>query len=161
MFRRCFEADYGIVVVAQAKTLKWIYPFLVYCFMFDTVGMLACYSVKSLKSHFAPIKALAHAPLARTHARARASSTHARARASSGVIIEFKLHVYGKRQTSDSSWEVFKTENEQIKTAQNNFYGWKITVREITTLGVEIINSKRQVKRKLGHAVQIRVCRWT
>ena len=34
-------------------------------------------------------------------------------------------------------------------------------LREITNLGVEIINSKRQVKRKLGHAVQIRVCRLT
>ena len=31
----------------------------------------------------------------------------------------------GKRQTTDSSWEFLKiwTENEQIKTAQNNSYG--------------------------------------
>ena len=36
---------------------------------------------------------------------------------------EFKLHVYGKLQTSDSSWEVLKIENEQVKTAQNNSYG--------------------------------------
>ena len=36
---------------------------------------------------------------------------------------EFKLHVYGKRQTSDSSWKFFKIENEQIKTVQNNSYG--------------------------------------
>ena len=28
-------------------------------------------------------------------------------------------------------------------------------------LGVEIINSKRQVTRKLGHVVEIRVCRLT
>ena len=28
---------------------------------------------------------------------------------------------------------------------------------ETTNLGVEIMNSKRQVKRKLGHVVQIRV----
>jgi len=28
-------------------------------------------------------------------------------------------------------------------------------LREITNLGVEIMNSKRQVKRKLGHVVQI------
>ena len=28
---------------------------------------------------------------------------------------EFKLYVYGKRQTSDSSWELLKIENEQIK----------------------------------------------
>ena len=34
-------------------------------------------------------------------------------------------------------------------------------VRETTNLGVEIMNSKRQVKRKLGHAVQILVCRLT
>ena len=30
-----------------------------------------------------------------------------------------------------------------------------------TNLGVEIRNSKRQVKRKLGHVVQIHVCRLT
>ena len=38
---------------------------------------------------------------------------------------ELKPHVYGKQQTSDSSWEFLKiwTENEQIKTAQNNSYG--------------------------------------
>ena len=34
-------------------------------------------------------------------------------------------------------------------------------LRETTNLGVEIMNSKRQVKRKLGHVVQIRVCRLT
>ena len=41
-------------------------------------------------------------------------------------IREFKFHVYGKRQTSDLSWEILKIENEQIITAQNNSYGWKI-----------------------------------
>ena len=35
---------------------------------------------------------------------------------------EFKRHVYGKRQKSDSSWEFLKIENEQIKTVQNNSY---------------------------------------
>ena len=30
-------------------------------------------------------------------------------------------------------------------------------MRETTNLGVEIMNSKRQVKRNLGHVVQIRV----
>ena len=35
-------------------------------------------------------------------------------------------HVYGKRQKSDSSWEFLKIENEQINTAQNSSYGWKI-----------------------------------
>ena len=34
-------------------------------------------------------------------------------------------------------------------------------VRETTNLGVEIMNSKRQVKRKLGHVVQILVYRLT
>ena len=33
------------------------------------------------------------------------------------------LHVYGKRQTSDTSREFLKIENEQIKTTQNNSYG--------------------------------------
>ena len=36
---------------------------------------------------------------------------------------EFKLHEYGKRQTSDSSGEFLKIENERIKTAQSNSYG--------------------------------------
>ena len=31
-------------------------------------------------------------------------------------------------------------------------------MRETTNLGREIMNSKRQVKRKLGHVVQIRIC---
>ena len=77
--------------------------------MFDTVEVLARYSVKSLK-----LKSF------------RADLSVA-ARAYSGDIREFKLHLYGKRQTSDSSWEFLKIENEQIKTAQNNSYGWKIT----------------------------------
>ena len=34
-------------------------------------------------------------------------------------------------------------------------------LRETTNLGVEITNSKRQVKRNLGHVEQIRVCRLT
>ena len=39
---------------------------------------------------------------------------------------EFKLHLHGKRQTSDSSLEFLKIENAQIKAAQNNSYGQKI-----------------------------------
>ena len=31
------------------------------------------------------------------------------------VLEPFKLHVYGKRKTSDLSWEFLKIENEQIK----------------------------------------------
>ena len=34
-------------------------------------------------------------------------------------------------------------------------------LRETTYLCVEIMNSKRQVKGKLSHVVQIRVCRLT
>jgi len=33
------------------------------------------------------------------------------------IIREFKHHVHGKWQTSDSSWEFLKIENEQKKTA--------------------------------------------
>ena len=69
------------------------------------------------------------------------------------------LHVYGKRQTSDSSWEFLKIENEQIKTAQKIFRDKKL--RETTYLCVEIMNSKRQVKGKIGHVVQIPFCRLT
>ena len=32
-------------------------------------------------------------------------------------------------------------------------------LREATNLGVEVMNCKREVKKKLGHVVQIRVCR--
>ena len=34
-------------------------------------------------------------------------------------------------------------------------------LRETANLGLEIMNSERQVKRKLSHVVQIRVCRLT
>ena len=34
-------------------------------------------------------------------------------------------------------------------------------LRESNNLGVEIMNCKQQVKRKLGHVVQIRLCRLT
>ena len=37
-------------------------------------------------------------------------------------IREIKIHVYGKRQTSDSSWEFLRIENKQIKTVQKNSY---------------------------------------
>ena len=61
---------------------------------------------------------------------------------------------------SDSSWESLKIENEQIKTAQNNINMDK-KLRETTILGEEIMNSKQQVKRKLGLMVQIRICLFT
>ena len=34
-------------------------------------------------------------------------------------------------------------------------------LRETTNLGVEIMNSKRQVERKVGHVVRVCVCRLT
>ena len=37
----------------------------------------------------------------------------------------------------------------------------KKKLRETTNLFVEIMNRKRQVKGKLGHVVQIGVCRYT
>ena len=36
---------------------------------------------------------------------------------------EIKIHVYRKRQTSDSSWEFLRIENKQIKTVPNDSYG--------------------------------------
>ena len=35
---------------------------------------------------------------------------------------EMKIHVYAKRQTSDSSWEFLRIENKHIKTVQNSSY---------------------------------------
>ena len=35
---------------------------------------------------------------------------------------EIKVHVYAKRQTSDSTWEYLRIENKQIKTVQNHSY---------------------------------------
>ena len=59
------------------------------------------------------------------------------------MVIEFKLHVYGKRQTSDSSSEFLKIENKQIKKFKTILTDKKF--RETTNLCVEIMNSKRQV----------------
>ena len=56
--------------------------------MFDTVGVLACYSVKPLK-----LKSF------------RADLSVA-ARTYSGVIREFKLHLYGKRQTANGKRQI-------------------------------------------------------
>ena len=64
---------------------------------------------------------------------------------------EFKLHLHGKRQTSDSSWEF-------LKIAQKILMDKKLS--ETTYLCVEIINSRRQAKGKLGHVVQIAFVIW-
>ena len=64
------------------------------------------------------------------------------------------------RQTSHSSWEFLKIENEHIKQLETILMDKKL--RETTNyLCVEIMNSERQEKGKLGHVVQIRVCRLT
>ena len=52
---------------------------------------------------------------------------------------EIKSHVYGKRQTSFSSWEFLKIENKQIKTVQNNSYVWNWL--ETTYFWVEVTSS--------------------
>ena len=70
-------------------------------------------------------------------------------------IREIKLHVYCKPQTADSSWEsAVKTEKEHIKTAQKVM---DKKLFETTNLCVEIMNSKRQVKGKLGQ-VHVQIC---
>ena len=63
------------------------------------------------------------------------------------IIRGFKLQVYGKRQTSDSSWEFLQIKDEKKKQLKTILMDKKL--REITNLGVEMMNSKRQVKRKL------------
>ena len=64
--------------------------------------------------------------------------------------------VYGKQQTSDSSWEFLRIEKKQIKTVQNNSYtkNW----HETTYMWVEVINSKRQIRGKFGYVVEINFC---
>ena len=39
------------------------------------------------------------------------------------LVREIKIHVYGKRQTSDLSLEFLRIEKRQRKTVQNNSYG--------------------------------------
>ena len=68
------------------------------------------------------------------------------------VLESFKLHVYGKRKTSDLSWEYLKIENEQIKQLKTIPMDKKL--RETTNLCEEIMSSKRQVKEKLDHVVK-------
>ena len=63
------------------------------------------------------------------------------------IIRGFELQVYGKRQTSDSSWEFLQIKDEKKKQLKTILMDKKL--REITNLRVEMMNSKRQVKRKL------------
>ena len=75
------------------------------------------------------------------------------AHAWTSVITEIKIHVYRKRQTSDSSWEFLRIENKQITTVPNDSYGenWHKT----TYFCVKAIKSKRKIRGKLGHVIQI------
>ena len=63
------------------------------------------------------------------------------------IIREIKIHVYTKRQTSDSCWDCLRIEKKQIKTVHNNSYGknW----REATYFLVEVVKSKRKLRENL------------
>ena len=73
-----------------------------------------------------------------------------------------KPHVYGKRQTANVKFELRISQNrtlsrwKQLKTILMDK-----KLRESINLRVEITTSKLQVKGKLGHVLQIRVCRLT
>ena len=71
------------------------------------------------------------------------------------VSREFKLYVYGKNGKRQIQDEKFS------KQKMSRYKQLKKILMDKTNLGVEIRNSKRQVKRKLGHVVHIRVCRST
>ena len=70
---------------------------------------------------------------------------------------DLKGHVYRKLQTSDSSWKFLRIENKQIKTVPNDSYGY--IWHKTTYFCVEAIENKRRISEKLGHVVQIHVCR--
>ena len=61
--------------------------------------------------------------------------------------VRFKLRISQNRK-----W-AYKNRSKQFL--------WKKRLCETTNLCVEVMKRKRQVKRKLGHVVQIRVCRLT
>ena len=73
------------------------------------------------------------------------------------IMESLSLNAYGRWQTSYSSWDFFKIKISRLKQFKTFFMDNKL--RETTKLCVEITNRKRQVKGKLGHVVQIRVCR--
>ena len=69
--------------------------------------------------------------------------------------LSFTCIAKGKRQIQVENLSKQKmSRQKQVKTILMDE-----KLREITNLGVEIMNSKRQVKRKLAHVVQFRVCR--
>ena len=70
---------------------------------------------------------------------------------------EIKIHVYSIRQTANVSGEFLRIENKQLKTVQNDSFGQNY--HKTTYSCVEAINGKRKIGGKLGHVVQIHVCR--
>ena len=74
-----------------------------------------------------------------------------------GLIREIKIHVYRIRQTANVSGEFLRIENKQLKKVQNDSCGQNY--HKTTYFCVEAINSKRKIGGKLGHVVQIYVCR--
>ena len=73
------------------------------------------------------------------------------------VIREIKIHVYSIRQTANVSGEFLRIENKQLKKVQNDSCGQNY--HKTTYFCVEAINGKRKIGGKLGHVVQIHVCR--
>ena len=72
-------------------------------------------------------------------------------------IREIKIHVYSIRQTANVSGEFLRIENKQLKKVQNDSCGQNY--HRTTYFCVEAINGKRKIGGKLGHVVQIHVCR--
>ena len=70
---------------------------------------------------------------------------------------EIKIHVYSIRQTANVSGEFLRIENKQLKKVQNDSCGQNY--HKTTYFCVETINGKRKTRGKLGHVVQIHVCR--
>ena len=70
---------------------------------------------------------------------------------------EIKIHVYSIRQTANVSGEFLRIENKQLKKVQNDSCGQNY--HKTTYFCVEAINGKRKIGGKLGHVVQIQVCR--
>ena len=65
--------------------------------------------------------------------------------------LSFTYTANGKPRISQNRKWADKNSSKQILMDKK--------LRETTNLGVEMMNSKRELKRKLGHVVQIRLCR--
>ena len=69
--------------------------------------------------------------------------------------LRFTFTAYG--QTANVSGEFLRIENKQLKKVQNDSCGQNY--HKTTYFCVEAINGKRKIRGKLGHVVQIHVCR--